>query len=99
MIDDSVRVRVRFRFRVGSVLVGLISEQLIFCPISSSSKEKSFRKKIFGSSSVQYRSFSIRLNFISTILGVSSDRISVRVIRIRSLLPGLTTVGVLVSVA
>jgi len=50
---------------------------------------------MFGSSSVRYGSFSIRANFKSIISGVSSDRIpvrSVRVIRVGSLLPGLTLI-------
>jgi len=48
---------------------------------------------MFGLSSVWYGSFSVRVNFRSIISGLSSGMISVRsvrVIRVGSLLPGLT---------
>jgi len=47
---------------------------------------------MFRSSSVRYRSFSVRVNFRSIISGYNSGRISIRlirVIRVASLLPGL----------
>ena len=50
---------------------------------------------MFGSSSVRYRLFLVRVNFKSIISNVSSVRISVRsmqVIQIRSLLPGLAII-------
>ena len=44
---------------------------------------------MFGLSSVRYGSFSIWVNFRSIISGLSSGRISVRSVRVGSLLPGL----------
>ena len=48
---------------------------------------------MFGLSSVRYGSFSVRVNFRSIISGLSSGRISVRIIRVGSLLPGLSIVN------
>ena len=47
---------------------------------------------MFGLSSIQYGSFSVRAKFRSIISGVSSGRNSVRSVWVRSLLPDLLTV-------
>ena len=80
------------RFGLGRFQFESTLGQLIFSPIGFSWKEKRFRQKMFMSGSVRYGSFLVRVNFKSIISIVSSSRISVRsirVIRIRSLLPGL----------